>query len=126
LPDSLPPPASPWSCRYLLGAAQMPIVTTLLVFVVVLVGAAAIGYRMLQSSAKRSGGVQVPSGSPPIQMSALATSLAASGNRTPNPAPPPIQPDPPETSLFCPRCGVRGVVDYCPGCGFDLRALSPQ
>lgn len=104
----------------------MPIITTLIVFVIVLVTAAAIGFRLLQSPAKRSGRMQVPPGSPPIQMSPVAAAPPAWGNASPNPAPQPAQPRPLETSMFCPRCGVRSGADYCTGCGFDLRVLNLQ
>jgi hypothetical protein len=104
----------------------MPIVTTLIVFIVVLVAAAAIGFRLLQSPAKRSGGVQVPSGSPPFQMGAVAAPPPGWGSTIPNPAPPTLLPSPPEASLFCPRCGVRSGTDYCIGCGFDLRTLNQR
>jgi hypothetical protein len=104
----------------------MPIVTTLIVFIVVLVAAAAIGFRLLQSPSKRSGGVQVPSGSPPFQMGAVAAPPPGWGSTIPNPVPPTLQPSPPEASLFCPRCGVRSGTDYCIGCGFDLRTLSQR
>jgi hypothetical protein len=109
-----------------MGPLHIPIVTTLIVFVAVLVGAAAIGFRLLQSSAKRSGGIQVPSGSPPFQMGAVAAPPPGWGNTISNPAPPTLQPSPPESSLFCPRCGVSSGTDHCIGCGFDLRTLSQR
>jgi hypothetical protein len=91
-----------------MGPEQLPIISTIIVFVVVLVGVAAVGYRFVQSSSKRS---SVLPGAPSISVGTMA------------PPPPSIQPGPVESGMYCPRCGVRSGSDYCTGCGFDLRTF---
>jgi hypothetical protein len=103
----------------------VPIVTTLIVFVVVLIGVAAIGFRFVQSSSKRSGRVPASPGGPSMPVSGVAPPLGW-GNSTPVTGPPTMQPVHLEGGVFCPRCGAHGASDYCMGCGFDLRTLIPQ
>jgi hypothetical protein len=103
----------------------MPIVTTLIVFVVVLVGVAAIGFRFVQSSSKRSGRVPASPGGLSMPVSGVAPPPGW-GSSTPVPVSPTMHPVHLEGGVFCPRCAVRSASDYCTGCGFDLRTLIPQ